>query len=147
MCWNNCNQLLFYPLGKVTKDLESKLEYCIPFSSQITLFEATKCNNLIALALKNNNIIVFDLNSGLARKCSHIRTSEAIKQIHFLPISVPNNSILVNLSAQIKVDTRLVCLCDDGSVYIIDCSLASNQDPQLIFSPKSINQCLMIFFL
>jgi hypothetical protein len=36
----------------------------MPFSSQITLIETSKCKNLIALAFKNNNIIVFDLNAG-----------------------------------------------------------------------------------
>ncbi len=36
----------------------------MPVSSEIKSIEVTKCNTLIALVLKNNNIVVFDLNTG-----------------------------------------------------------------------------------
>ncbi len=49
---------------KNKKDLFCQIEYCMPFSSQITLIETSKCKNLIAFAFKNNNLVVFDLNAG-----------------------------------------------------------------------------------
>ena len=86
VCWNNSSQLMFYSFGKLTKgkneiklrkhrtqniklfflisELESKSEYLMPVSSEIKFIETTKCNTLIALVLKNNNIVVFDLNTG-----------------------------------------------------------------------------------
>ena len=36
----------------------------MPLSSGIKFFETTKCNSLMALVLKNNNIVVFDFNAG-----------------------------------------------------------------------------------
>lgn len=64
VCWNKSNQLIFYAIGKLSKELEPKLEYVMPFSSSISLIETTKCNTLIALALRNNNVVVFDVNAG-----------------------------------------------------------------------------------
>jgi hypothetical protein len=55
---------MFYSFGKLTKELEAKSEYLMPVSSEIKSIEVTKCNTLIALVLKNNNIAVFDLNTG-----------------------------------------------------------------------------------
>ena len=64
VCWNNSNQLLFYPFSKIPKDLESKVDYCIPFTNEITEIEITRNSSLIAVALKNNNIVVIDTIAG-----------------------------------------------------------------------------------
>jgi hypothetical protein len=37
----------------------------MPFTSDILDIQLTKCNNLLALILRNNNLIVFDLNAGI----------------------------------------------------------------------------------
>ncbi|CAF0942888.1 unnamed protein product [Brachionus calyciflorus] len=136
VCWNNGNQLYFYALNKITKEQESKIEYTIPFSSQITHILSTKCNNLISIALKNNNIIVFDLNMGIERSCVHIPNSEYIKQLYFLPTPVPNKSFLIENSTLFKIETKLICLTNIGNLYLIDCTFNSNQKVEKIFSPK-----------
>ena len=64
VCWNKTNQILFYPFIRLTKDLESRVEYSLPFSSPIMQIELSECNTLIGIVLKNNNLVVFDLISG-----------------------------------------------------------------------------------
>lgn len=45
--------------------MESKFEYTMSYASQIMQIRTTKCNTLLALVLKNSNLIVFDFNSGI----------------------------------------------------------------------------------
>ena len=62
--WNKGAHLMFYPFGKLTKELEAKCEYSLPFSGLLTTVEVSKCNSLIAVATHSNSLVVFDLNSG-----------------------------------------------------------------------------------
>ena len=62
----------FHVIFPYIQELESKSEYAMPFSSGVKLVETTKCNNLIAVALKNNNIVIFDLNAGNCQCVSYV---------------------------------------------------------------------------
>lgn len=117
-------------------DLESKFESVLPFSGQISHFHTTKCHNLLAVSLKTNNIIVFDLNMGIERKCVHIPDNEIIKQIYFMPKSIPNNTFLVENSTVLKIESELVCLTDAGKLYSIDCGLNTAMKSRLMFTPQ-----------
>jgi hypothetical protein len=130
----------------------------MPFSSSISLIETTKCNTLIALALKNNNVVVFDVNAGnliklqftasfvllkrkflylgIERKCVQIESEGAIEQIKFLPIIISNKSLYMTNSPQIKIETRLMCMTSDGKLSLIDCTLGNIENPSVVFTPK-----------
>ena len=41
------------------------MEHSFPFTAPIVSIKTTKCNSLVALALKNNNVVVFDLAAGI----------------------------------------------------------------------------------
>ena len=110
------------------------------YSSEINLVSTTKCKNLISFALANNNIVVFDLNSGIERTCVHIDNQELIKQIGFLPITQSSKSLNLTNEAKLIIETILVCLTADGKIYLVDCSLGPAYKPRLIFEPQYANQ-------
>ncbi len=110
------------------------------YSSEINLISTTKCKNLISFALANNNIVVFDLNSGIERTCVHIDNHEPIKQIGFLPITQSSKSLTLTNEAKLIIETILVCLTADGKIYLVDCSLGPAYKPRLIFEPQYANQ-------
>jgi hypothetical protein len=139
VCWNKSNSLLFYPLAKVTKELECKYEYSMSFSSEVKQVSTTKCKNLIAFALNNNNIVVFDLNSGIERTCVHfdgLADGSSIKQIAFLPITYSSKQLHLTSEAKLIIETILVCLTSDGKIYLVDCSLGPSYKPQLVFASQ-----------
>ncbi|RMZ98579.1 WD repeat-containing 93-like isoform X5, partial [Brachionus plicatilis] len=136
VCWNHSSQIYLYPLGKVSKELESKFECVLPFSSQISQIEMTKCSNLLAVSLKDNNIVVFDLHMGIERTCVHLPDSEIIRQIFFMPKNAPSSSFLIENSTLLKVESELICLTSVGNLYGIDCTLNSGNKLRHLFSPQ-----------
>ena len=133
----------------------------MPLSSGIKAIETTKCNTLIALVLNNNNIVVFDLNTGkqfnkftnywkicftkkcvwffnkgTERKCVHLENVNNIERVKFLPFSITNKSLYLANSPQVKIETRLVCLTNDGKLSMIDCTLGNMQSPFNVYTPK-----------
>ncbi len=137
ICWNKSTNFLFHSFTKLTKDLDSKIEYNIPFSSQIMLIESSKCNSLIAFGLKNNNLVVLDLLSGLDRCCVHFEGVESIKRIYFLPPAIPaNTNLLSSKQSEFKIPTKLICLLSNGDFYIIDCTFGVKENVSKIFASK-----------
>ncbi len=118
-------------------DFDAKLDYCIPFTSEVAFLELTKQNTLIAVVLKNNNVVVYDLIAGIPRKCFHIDTG-IIKNLYFLPAHEEQSPYMDSQSMEFKnkISTQIICLSDDGQVYLVDCTLLSKDEPRVIYSPK-----------
>jgi hypothetical protein len=126
--WKKTNQLLFYSLARITKDLESKYENCISMVSQIKLVEFSTCYTLLALTLESNTLVVFDLNTGLMKHCVQLKNIKKIIKISFK--SEWGSS---------KNESKIICLTDNGFLYQIDCSLETSSCLNLIYEPKYSN--------
>ncbi len=142
VCWNKSSQTLFYPFIRLTKDLESRAEYSMPFSSQVMQIEMSKCNSLIAFILKNNNLVIFDLISGIDRCTVNFKGVDSIKRLYFLPPALPQNnkSILNFKQSQLKIPTRLACLLSNGEIHVVDCTHGSSKIVEKIFEPILANK-------
>jgi len=142
VCWNKSSQTLFYPFTRLTKDLESRVEYNMPFSSQIMQIELSKCNSLIAFVLKNNNLVVFDLIAGIDRCCVHFKGVESIKKIYFMSPALSQNHTSINnlKEPQLKIPTKIVCLLSNGEIHVVDCTFGSNQQVEKIFQGELANK-------
>lgn len=133
MVWvEDSNQIYFYQFGKITKDLESKIEYCFPFTSEVHKVITTKLAPLVAVCLKNNNIVVLDTNAGIVRKTVHLNVN-SIRDIHFIPNPQPHQHSYSNLK------TQCILLSDDGRIFSIDCSLLDDKKEIEIYKPKYMN--------
>lgn len=141
VCWNKTNQILFYPFIRLTKDLESRVEYSLPFSSPIMQIELSECNTLIGIVLKNNNLVVFDLISGIDRCCINFQTVDSIKRISFMPPPLPPNKSMLNLkSTENNIPTKILCLLSNGEMHVVDCTMNSDKKTEKIFIPCLSNK-------
>lgn len=148
VCWKNSNQLVFHPLSKIPKDMDSRIDYCIPFTDEIVHIDIARQSTLIAVSLKNNNVIIIDTIAGIDRRSVHLNV-DSLKSIQFLPAY---HGLLDedfrNVDFQVRVTTQLICLADDGRVFIINSTVLSNTEPRVIYEPKYKNQddkiCLLL---
>jgi hypothetical protein len=116
--------------------LEVKVECCLPFTSEIVQIEIAKHSTLIAVALKNNNIVIIDTIAGIDRRCVHLNVG-SIKSLHFLPaFRGLDNDDFRSVDFQIKINTQLMCLVDDGRVFLIDCTVSNKHEPVVVYKPK-----------
>ena len=66
----------------------------------------------------------------------NFNSAHPIKKIQFLQIALSNKSLYLPNQPQLKIESKLICLTDDGRIYIVDCSLGSDEEPQVLFEPK-----------
>ena len=78
----------------------------------------------------------FIITKGIERKCVHLENVDRIERIKFMPISISNKSLYLFDSPQTRIETRLICLTNDGKLSMVDCTLGNNQEPYTIFAPK-----------
>jgi len=123
VCWNKSSQTLFYPFIRLTKDLESRAEYSMPFSSQVMQIEMSKCNSLIAFILKNNNLVIFDLISGIDRCTVNFKGVDSIKRLYFLePILANKDDLCVDFFPCIHLPNLVIVLSITNKLFVFDIS-------------------------
>lgn len=75
---------------------------------------------------------------GVERCCVNVDVSESIRDVHFLPLRIPDKTVYLTskLATLLRIESKLVYLTGAGRVYVVDASLASDSNPQCVFTPQ-----------
>ena len=99
--------------------------------------EISSCLSGLAVLLTNNNLFLFNLNSGILKKKFFLSNEDKIKQISFIQNIYKKSESNKYLSfSQIIPETNLILLTENGNVFKIDGNEDFNSNNKAIYTTK-----------